>query len=48
MRLWGHWGNEGQVWGLLVEAEWVTVAEDWLQCAGALVMDLGLASTYEC
>lgn len=48
MRLWGHWGNEGQVWGLLVEAEWVTVAEDWLQCAGALVMDLGPASTYEC
>ena len=48
MRLWGHWGNEGQVWGLLVEAEWVTVAGDWLQCVGALVMDQGLASSCEC
>lgn len=48
MKLWGHWGNECQAWGLLVEAEWVTVAGDWLQCAGALVMDPGLASSCEC
>lgn len=48
MRLWGHWGNEGQALGLLVEAELVTVAGDWLQCAGALVMDQGLASSCEC
>lgn len=46
--MWGHWGNEGQVWGLLVEAEWVTVAGGWLQCAGASVMDQGLYSSYEC
>lgn len=47
MRLWGHSGNEGQVWGLLVEAEWVTVAEDLFQCAGVSVMDQGLASSCE-
>lgn len=47
MRLWGHSGNEGQVWGLLVEAEWVTVAGDLFQCAGVLVMDQGLASSCE-
>lgn len=46
--LWGHWGNEGPVRRLLVEAESVTVAGDWLQCAGALVMHQGLASSYEC
>lgn len=27
---------------------WVTVAEDWLQCAGALVMDQGPVSSCEC
>lgn len=48
MRLWGHWGSEGQVRHLLVEAELVTVAVDWLQCAGALVMDQVLASSCEC
>lgn len=47
MRLWGRSGNEGQVWGLLVEAEWVTVAEDLFQCAGVSVMDQGLASSCE-
>lgn len=45
MRLLGHWGNEDQVWGLLVAAEWVTVAGDWLQCAGASLMDQDLASS---
>lgn len=47
MRLWGHWGNEGQAWGLLAEADLVIVAGDWLQYAGPLLMDQGLASSCE-
>lgn len=47
VKLWGHWGNEDQAWGLLVEAEWVAVAGDWLQGAGAWVMGQAPASSYE-
>lgn len=48
VRLVGHWGNAGQVWHLLVVAEWLTAAGGRLQCAGALVKDSGLASSCEC
>lgn len=48
VRWWRHLGNEDQALGLLVEAEWVTVVEDWLQCVGAFVLDQGLASSCEC